>query len=77
MIIRIRPGVDFDVVRAVAAADLFQIRHIDMTSSTPNISSFDLFRTFGDEETQATRLQSDCRSWIDKKLLAASRLRDL
>ena len=23
MIIRIRPGVDFDVVRAVAAADLF------------------------------------------------------
>ena len=77
MIIRIRPGVDFDVVRAVAAADLFQIRHIDMTSSTPNISTFNFFCAFGNEETQAARLQGYCRSRINEKLLAASRLRDL
>ena len=55
MIIRIRPGVDFDVVRAVATADLFQIRYINVTSSTPNIRSFDLLRAFSDEETQTTR----------------------
>ena len=63
--VNITAGVDFDIVWASATADFIKVSDVHVTSGAPDIRPLDLFGTFSNEESEATRFKFDMRSRID------------